>query len=654
CYQRAAGDEETLPPGLAWRIGRLYWDRGQLEEAIAVYERGRIDGSRPLEEAFLLSWMSMPHWNLGDVSKARALAERALDAAQASGSSRALAAAHNALGVSYLGHDHALFERHIASALEEAEVAGDLLQIIRATISRAGPLDPVDQLKLLNDVIPLAELSGAALYVAGLTNSRSGANLALGRFDAAVADANRTLSLFEQHGSSRRSWPLMVLSAVARHRGDLASARSGYEEAIEVSVRDVQTMMPAQSELARLLAYDDPEEAQRLVEAAVELGRGLAYTLDEALLAAGWVALARRDRETALAHAREAAAISHRQRLRLNYAESLELQAMASSDPAHELDQFDEAAQIWRDAGHAVALARNRLAVARLTGDRAAAERATRALRSAGVREHAAGAAGLLACIPPESPEPLRVRTLGSFSLLREGHPVPLGEWRSRKARDLFKLLIARRGRAAPREYLMETLWPGEDPRKLGNRLSVALSNLRAVLDPDKRFPPEHFVRGGKAGVALRLENLPLDVEELLADAEAGLALLHDGREREARERLLAAEEAYAGDFLEEDAYEDWATVLREEARVAYIRVTHALAGLAVRAGEHAEVARYLLRVLERDAYDEKAHFGLVHALAEAGHHGEARRCYATYAERMRDIGVEAAPYPTPRDVSAV
>jgi DNA-binding SARP family transcriptional activator len=225
---------------------------------------------------------------------------------------------------------------------------------------------------------------------------------------------------------------------------------------------------------------------------------------------------------------------------------------------------------------------------------------------------------------------------------------VPVGEWKARKTRDLLKILVTRRGRAAPRDYLMEALWPGEDPTALGNRLSVALSHLRSVLDPDKRCDQDHYVTGGRAGITLRLDALPVDVEEFLTDAEEGLRRLRDGEIEQARERLLAAEAAYAGEFLEEDAYEEWTTMLREEARVSYVAVSHGLAELITAEGRLDDAARYLLRVLERDPYDERTHLELVRTLARAGHHGESRRCYAAYAARMEEIGVEATPYPAP------
>jgi len=228
--------------------------------------------------------------------------------------------------------------------------------------------------------------------------------------------------------------------------------------------------------------------------------------------------------------------------------------------------------------------------------------------------------------------------------VLRGNEPVGADRWRSQKARDLLKVLIARRGRPVPRELLMETLWPEEDPAPLSNRLSVALSTVRGVLDPERRFEPDRFVAADRH--AAWLADLEVDVEEFLAAARDGLAAYAKGEQDQALALLTSAEVTYAGDFLEEDRYEDWAVPLREEARAAYLAVTRTLARIAAGAGDDDLAVRYHLRLLERDPYDEEAHIGLVLALARAGRHGEARRRYRLYTERMTEIGVEAAPFP--------
>ena len=51
-----------------------------------------------------------------------------------------------------------------------------------------------------------------------------------------------------------------------------------------------------------------------------------------------------------------------------------------------------------------------------------------------------------------EGPAPLTLQTLGGFRVLRQGIPVPADAWKSKKARDLLKILAARRGRPVARD----------------------------------------------------------------------------------------------------------------------------------------------------------------------------------------------------------
>jgi DNA-binding SARP family transcriptional activator len=318
---------------------------------------------------------------------------------------------------------------------------------------------------------------------------------------------------------------------------------------------------------------------------------------------------------------------------------------MSSTSPMETASLLEEARAIWQDLRNLLADARVELALSRLSdgpGERLAAARAERRLRQLGMRLKGRQAAGLLAFLPQEATPPVEVDCLGRFEVRRSGREV---SWRSKKARDLLKILAARRGRPAPRELLIEELWPGETPDKAANRLSVALSTIRATLDPDKRFDADHFLRVEKGAVELVRPSVAVDVDAYFAEAAAGFELIRDGRREEAVERLEYAESLYGGDFLEEDRFEDWAESLREEARTVYVSVARALAGHSVDCEHHDNALRYLLRILEQDPYDEEAHLEVARILTLAGRHGEARRAYRRYLRRMGEIGVEPVPF---------
>jgi two-component SAPR family response regulator len=57
-----------------------------------------------------------------------------------------------------------------------------------------------------------------------------------------------------------------------------------------------------------------------------------------------------------------------------------------------------------------------------------------------------------------------------------------VGRRRSGKAKALFEYLVTHRGRAIPRDTLIEVLWPDPDAAASGVSLKVAVQALRQVL----------------------------------------------------------------------------------------------------------------------------------------------------------------------------
>jgi DNA-binding SARP family transcriptional activator len=310
----------------------------------------------------------------------------------------------------------------------------------------------------------------------------------------------------------------------------------------------------------------------------------------------------------------------------------------------------DEARAAWQRIGNPVWIARAELCLAsREVGPdgMAAEDRARRRLRQLGVARSAIGPAGGSWIAGRAERELLEIEILGGFRVLRDGQPVGPSGWQSRKARELLQILVAHRGRTARRDGLMETLWPDDEADAQANRLSVALATVRAVLDPDRAFPPTWFVASDGEAYRLDLSHVAVDVELFFAHAREGQRMARERRPTEAREMLEIAESAYVGDVLEENPYADWAVGLREEARATYIAVARQLSSLAEARGDVDAAVRYRLRVIERDPFAEDAHLGLVDILARAGRHGDARRAYGSYVGRMRELDVEPAAFPT-------
>jgi DNA-binding SARP family transcriptional activator len=164
---------------------------------------------------------------------------------------------------------------------------------------------------------------------------------------------------------------------------------------------------------------------------------------------------------------------------------------------------------------------------------------------------------------------------------------------------------------------------------------------VRGVLDPARALPADHYLVADAASIGLDLSQLRVDVEDFLAQVAHGRRLVERGALAEAREMLAAADRQHRADAFEDEPYADWAVPLREEVRAAYLSLLRMLARTSRAAGAPGAAVGYLLRLLERDPYDEPAHRGLVRTLVAAGQHGEARRAFDRYRTAMRAIGVQ-------------
>src|SRR4029077_20264547 len=80
---------------------------------------------------------------------------------------------------------------------------------------------------------------------------------------------------------------------------------------------------------------------------------------------------------------------------------------------------------------------------------------------------------------------PIRIYTLGRFSVLRGDDPIKFSAKTQKKPLELLRALIARGGRAVHINDIMNILWPAEGPSARVN-FDMALMRLRKLLgSPD-------------------------------------------------------------------------------------------------------------------------------------------------------------------------
>ena len=647
-FQRAGHDRGDLEPALSWRVGLINFAQGEFSRVLALAQRTRLDRADSLDEIRVLALTASAHRMSGDLLNLQKKALQTRAAARRCGGPRAWSHAHHVFAlIAAAEGDWRQADTHCTDALRCAEASEDVLQLAWTRAFRAFHQfeagAPQHALTDAEIALSLSEQCENPFYIAHALTTRGRAHSRLGMLQAAADDFATSVDLFQRIGSRFLAWPLCGLGDLHRTRGQLARARAAYEEALTLAepYHDVFGLSSALIGLARIEAADDLPIARQYAARAVALGEGLRKV--PALLARGWVELIGGDRQRASTDAHRAAAAARQRRDNPGLAEAITLSALACDDSAVDAIPLRDAIDIWQETGCRLEGAAARLVAARLDAPipDLDAHLANQMLRDHGVDVESRRAAGPLGVLVRSAPA-VFIQTLGVFRVIRDGITVPITEWKSKKARDLLKILVAKR-RPVPREQLMELLWPEKDPALASNRLSVLLSMIRDVL----RLPPagEDPLVTTDGMVLLNYTKIRVDVEDFLAQAAAALDA-DRAKKPDATARLAAAVNTHTGDFLVDDAYEEWVIELAEEVRATHIALLWALVTRMREAGDTDAVVRHALRLLQQDRYDEQAHLTLVEVLLDAGRLGQARRHYKTYVHRMAEIEVPPRALP--------
>lgn len=648
-YQRAGHDRDELEPALCWRIGHIAFAQGEFDEVQALTQRARPDREGTLDEIRVLTLSASAYRMVGDLISTRRVATQARAAARRCDQARAWASVHNVFAlIAAAEGDWRQADTYCTEALRSSEACDDLLQLMWIRTCRAFHQyergAPRQALADAQIVLNLSERCEDPFLIAHALTTRGRACVRIGMLEEAAGNFVTAIDLFQRLGSRFLAWPLCGLGDLHRTRGQLVQAQAAYEEALTLAEphHDVFGLSSASIGLARISASGDLGLARELAARAVQLCEGLRTV--PASLAGGWVELMGGDRRCALVNANRAAVAARQRRDHPGLAEAITLSALASSDPAINAVPLREAIEIWHEAGCRLEEAATRVVAARIgvSIESINAHFADQALRDYGVDVEGREVAGPLGVLA-RSGSAVVIQALGTFRVIRDGVPVATTEWKSKKTRDLLKILVARR-RPVPRDQLMELLWPEVDATQATNRLSVLLSTVRDVLQPNQSGKDPLVTTGDT--VSLNHAKVRVDVEDFLMQATAAL----DAGQKnspDATTQLVAAVTAHTGDFLEDDPFRDETAALVEEVRATHIALLRALSARLRDAGEIDATVRYTLRLLEQDCYDEEAHLSLVAVLLDAGRFDQARQHYQHYVRRMAEIDLAPRRLPS-------
>lgn len=200
-----------------------------------------------------------------------------------------------------------------------------------------------------------------------------------------------------------------------------------------------------------------------------------------------------------------------------------------------------------------------------------------------------------------------RVRLFGGLDVSISGRSVAEREWRKRKARLMFAILVARQGKDLAREQLFDQLWPDLNEEKARNNFYVTWSAMKIALmgGPTQRGTACPYVEnaGGRCRIAVEAVRSDIDeFEEAVAQAHAAEAAGDVSGAVAACTRLSTV---YRGDLLPGDIYDDCFSEARERYRFEFVDSMVRVAELLLGAGEPCEAIVFARRALHADVLRE-------------------------------------------------
>ena len=236
------------------------------------------------------------------------------------------------------------------------------------------------------------------------------------------------------------------------------------------------------------------------------------------------------------------------------------------------------------------------------------------------------------------------VQLFGGFVVRVDGREVDLTSIKPR-ARQVLHLLGLACGGPVHREVILAALWPDTDPETAARLLHVAISSLRAALEPGTPRGGAGLIR--REGDAYRL-SLPAGSEIDLVAFEAALREAEAARAADdleaAADALRRGLERYGGELLPEDGPAEWLIEPRDRARLAAVGAARTLAELRLRSNDHPGAVLACLRGLTVDRFDDSLWRLLVDAHDRAGDRSAAHRARRGYEQMLTDLGLEPLP----------
>ena len=238
-------------------------------------------------------------------------------------------------------------------------------------------------------------------------------------------------------------------------------------------------------------------------------------------------------------------------------------------------------------------------------------------------------------------PLPVRIFTLGRFSLLINGEPLSLSLRSKNRPLDLLKMLMAFGGQNIAEGKVMDALWPDATGDAARRALNTTLHRLRKLLAIEGAV----ILKDGRITLDCRyfwvdawvLEHVLRQIDRRLGESQPNEAAIEQLSKK--------AIELYRGPFLDSDSTQHWSLAMAERMRSRVIRAYLALGGFWEKRSDWNHAIEAYQEGIEIDYLVEAFYPRLMCISDHQGRHAEA---LATYEHCRKALSTALGVMPGP------
>lgn len=235
------------------------------------------------------------------------------------------------------------------------------------------------------------------------------------------------------------------------------------------------------------------------------------------------------------------------------------------------------------------------------------------------------------------------VRLFGGLEVRIGDRSVRERDWKKRKARLLFALMVLERGRDLSREQVCDKLWPDLDADRAKNNFYVIWSIMKgAVLPGGTKGAPLPYADNTGGLCRIDVERVDSDVERFSRAISAARGAENAGDLAGAVGHYRAVMDIYRGELLPGDIYDDCFALARDRYRLEFCDAMRRAVSCAERIGDPAEALDFARRGLDADPLSEDLYQAVMRSHIYAGRRSAAIEMYFVCRQRLcDDLGLD-------------